>query len=95
LSNDRGLLYDILNDDFEPAWTLRHFVLASTIFLNRKSTGDRSGEKYQIGSSGTITRSGPDIPEQKNNLVEFFCYLPFVESIRQQKVSQRYAVLRF
>ncbi len=105
LSNDRGLLYDVLNDDFELSlWTpLRSFLsrYPVQIFLNREIDRlDPVGEKYQIGEQRyDYAILATDIPGTKKIITqsEFFQkhYLPFVESIRQQKVSQRYAVLRF
>ncbi len=104
LSNDHGLIYDVLNDDFEKTFLdpSKKFIedRGGQIFLESPVTAiEQVGDKFNVqGKIVDYVIVASDIPGTKRALQ----YSPFIKSkypnfmkqIQEQKVSQRYAVLR-
>jgi isorenieratene synthase len=104
LSNDHGLIYDVLNDDFEATLLnpAKEFIEkhSGTIFLNSPvTTIEKAAGKFNVqGKIVDYVILASDIPGIKR-AVQYSPtirnnYPDFVKQIQEQKESQRYAVLR-
>jgi isorenieratene synthase len=104
LSNDHGLIYDVLNDDFEITFLnpAKKYIekYGGKIFLNSPvTTIEQAAGKFNVqGKIVDYVILASDIPGTKR-AVQYSPsirnnYPDFVKQIQEQKESQRYAVLR-
>jgi len=104
LSNDHGLIYDVLDDDFEISlWNpMVKYLKNLNVNINLNSpvskiskTEDHfniSGKKYDYVILGTDIRGTQQIISASTALKKQ--YAQFADQIAKQKISQKYAVLR-